>query len=393
MRKKFSMLCLLCLILISFSLFTKSKVFAYESTKSTNDLIKINKTIDRVLSSDYETLKTWKFTSCKDVIKDPKLLQLFDESSKFNVEWYKKGDIKINNYTSKVNIVDLIKESNDKYIANVTYDVSFKVIGNDFLSELTGERYRVELVNENNKWYVVKLLNLDTDLNTGNVDTPQNEINPITKSLDKDNKFPNYDKIINSKVSSINEVSSNIDEYAEKLKVDPSSDSNDKMMANSRSYSGYNSSRAVAYAHRWAKDRNLDYIDFGSDCTNFVSQCAYEGGGIPSRYLLPGWLPAFKKGPAYTKSWTCVKDFFNFMTKMGYASAPDGGCKKARLGDVLQFYNQSKKDWTHSVIVTKYDTKNYKMYCSAHTADHKDYPVWLIFGKTFGNIRLIKFWH
>lgn len=402
MKKRFSML-FLCLTLIVCSLFTSSKVFANEPTKPTSnlqetDLIKINKSINKVLSLDYEIMKTWEFTSCEDVIKDPKLLQLMDESSKFNVEWYKKGNLKINNYTSKLNIVDLIKESDNKYIANVTYDIKFKVIGNDFFSESNGERFKVELVYENNKWYVTKLLNLDTDLDMADVNSTENK-KSSARSLNKNNEFLNYDKIINSKLSSINEASSNIDEYAEKVRVDLSTDMNNKINSNNklmssvtRAYSGYNSSAAVTYAHRWAKDRNLDYISFPSDCTNFVSQCAYEGGKIPSRVALPAWLPALKNGRAYTKSWTCVNDFYDFMTKMGYASAPEGGCKTARLGDVVQLYNVPKNDWTHSAIITKLD--NTGVYYSAHTADKKDFPVWqALDGKTYGNIRLVKFWH
>ncbi|EDT79956.1 conserved hypothetical protein [Clostridium botulinum NCTC 2916] len=396
----------LCLTLIVCGLFTNSRVFANESIKSINDLpqtdlpqtdlIKINNSIDKVLSSDFEIMKTWKFTSCKDVIKDPKLLQLIDKSNKFNVEWYKKGDLKINNYTSKLNIVDLIKESNNKYIANVTHDVKFKVIGNDFLSESTGKRYRIELMCENNKWYITKLLDLATDLDTDNVNPIENEKNSITRSsrsLNKNNQFPNYDNMINSKILSISEASNNIDEYAEKLKVNLSSNSNE--MPISRAYSGYNSSGAVAYAHKWATSFNPKYMRFSADCTNFVSQCAFEGGRIPNHNISPVWIPALqeKGAPKYSKSWTCVKDFYNFMLQAGYASAPEGGCKQARLGDVLQLYNVPKNDWTHAMIVTKIDSKG-RVYYSAHTDPKLDVPVWYALdGKTYGNIRLIKFWH
>lgn len=45
----------------------------------------------------------------------------------------------------------------------------------------------------------------------------------------------------------------------------------------------YDRARAVAYARRWALERNPAYLNFdglGGDCTNFVSQCLYAGCGV-----------------------------------------------------------------------------------------------------------------
>ena len=42
----------------------------------------------------------------------------------------------------------------------------------------------------------------------------------------------------------------------------------------------YRRDLAVEYAHRWANGRNPRYLDFekfGGDCTNFASQCLFEG--------------------------------------------------------------------------------------------------------------------
>ena len=42
----------------------------------------------------------------------------------------------------------------------------------------------------------------------------------------------------------------------------------------------YDRTRALAYAERWALDRNPLFYNFtgvGGDCTNFVSQCVLAG--------------------------------------------------------------------------------------------------------------------
>ena len=78
------------------------------------------------------------------------------------------------------------------------------------------------------------------------------------------------------------------------------------------------------------------------------------------------------------------------MTSMGYASSPPDGVKHGDLGDIIQFYNSSKSDYTHAAIITKMD--DIGMYYSAHSNNRYDYPVWLAFDGTYTNIRLIKFW-
>lgn len=53
----------------------------------------------------------------------------------------------------------------------------------------------------------------------------------------------------------------------------------------------YNRDGAIAYAARWCNDHNPAYVDYDNDansatsnCANFVSQCMYEGGGMPMKY-------------------------------------------------------------------------------------------------------------
>ncbi len=53
----------------------------------------------------------------------------------------------------------------------------------------------------------------------------------------------------------------------------------------------YNRDGAIAYAARWCNSHNPDYVNYDNDassstsnCANFVSQCMYEGGGMPMKY-------------------------------------------------------------------------------------------------------------
>ena len=67
----------------------------------------------------------------------------------------------------------------------------------------------------------------------------------------------------------------------------------------------YDRAAAVAYAHRWAYDRNPRYYDYGrvgGDCTSFASQCLYAGAGIMNYTRDLGWyyLDGNRKAPAWT---------------------------------------------------------------------------------------------
>lgn len=397
MKKRLFPTIFLSLILIICSLFGEAKqVFAKTQLKSqnvklsNNNLTKINNVINKALSSEYETMKTWKFTTSENIIKDSKLLELVDKSNKLGIEWYKKTGLKIKNYESQVKIDNVIKKSKTKYIVNVSYSVKFKVINSSVVSQSNNEKYKIELKLHKNNWYITKLLDLNMDDNIINTEKVQSKKSYSKKSFDNVNntEFNNYNDVINSKISNINDISNNIDKYYQNLKI--IADTNNTI---SRSYSGYNSAGAVRYAYEYGLKNNPKYTYFdGKDCTNFVSQCVFEGGGIPSRILPPSWTPAYRNNMIISTAWTTVNGFFNYMTKMGYASIPEDGCKTARLGDVLQFYNPASKDWTHSVILTKID--NTGAYYTAHSNHRIDFPVWEVFRKGyFSNLRLIKYWH
>lgn len=52
----------------------------------------------------------------------------------------------------------------------------------------------------------------------------------------------------------------------------------------------YNRTGAINYAQTWCQSHNPQYIyydgsDGNTDCANFVSQCMYEGGGMPMKRI------------------------------------------------------------------------------------------------------------
>lgn len=77
----------------------------------------------------------------------------------------------------------------------------------------------------------------------------------------------------------------------------------------------YDRVAAVAYAHRWAFDRNpryYDYTNLGGDCTNFTSQCIYAGAGVMNYTPVVGWY--YINANNKTPSWTGVPYLYNFIT-------------------------------------------------------------------------------
>ena len=96
----------------------------------------------------------------------------------------------------------------------------------------------------------------------------------------------------------------------------------------------YDRTAAIQYAHKWAFARNPTYFDFeeiGGDCTNFASQCLYEGTGIMNYTPDFGWyyIDPNRKAPA----WTGVEYFYNFLTRKIISPGPFA--VQTDLGNIL----------------------------------------------------------
>ena len=144
----------------------------------------------------------------------------------------------------------------------------------------------------------------------------------------------------------------------------------------------YDRARAVAYARRWARDRNPIFFDFtgrGGNCTNFVSQCILAGccqmNFTPDfgwYYISPGDRAA---------AWTGVEFFYNFITDnavgggIGDGLGPFGREVRNRLllpGDVIQL-GRRDGDYYHTLMVTGYGRRTYLV--SAQSDDALNRPL------------------
>jgi hypothetical protein len=345
---------------------------------STKDLSKIKENINNVLSSKYEIMKNGTSNSNSVISNDSKLHQLTDSTNNFEEEWYKKVNLKISDYNSTVTINDVKKTSKNTYIANVTYDVEFTLYGHNDKSGSFDEKYEIELKNVNNNWCISKLIDMQEDESSINSNTTKGISKNMTNSPNSD--FEKYDETINTKIENMNNITKNIDDYLKEYNNIKTSTTSNKSLTRS-SYSGYNAADAVDYALRWAYGKNSNYKDYGdNDCTNFVSQCAYEGGGIPGSSY---W---YSKSPA----WINVEKFYTYMINNGYASG--GSSSGSRLGDVIQLYNSGKSTWSHSVIATGSDSSGW-LY-TGHSQPRRNYPLASVYpSSTYTDVRYIKFSH
>jgi len=116
----------------------------------------------------------------------------------------------------------------------------------------------------------------------------------------------------------------------------------------------YQRDAAVAYAHRWAYDRNpafYNYDNIGGDCTNFASQVLLAGGAEMDYTPTFGWyyIDANNKAPA----WTGVEYLYRFLTSSDRRCGPQGKVvplDEIEPGDIIQlsFDGQS---FTHTPVV------------------------------------------
>lgn len=137
----------------------------------------------------------------------------------------------------------------------------------------------------------------------------------------------------------------------------------------------YNRNTAVAYARRWAFDRNPAFYDFGDvggDCTNFISQCVYAGTGIMNFTPVMGWF--YRSSYDRTPSWTGVEHFYNFLVN-NRSIGPLGHTVsqwEVEPGDIVQL-GTSNGHFYHSPIITSVAPT---ILVAAHDDDALDRPLY-----------------
>ena len=147
-------------------------------------------------------------------------------------------------------------------------------------------------------------------------------------------------------------------------------------------YKGYDRTRAVEYARRYAYSRNPLFYNFtgiGGDCTNFVSQALLAGSCVMNYTPNFGWY--YRSSEDRAPAWTSVEFFFEYMTEAprfveaGGNTGPFGrevDAGELQVGDVIQLAN-STGDFYHTLLVTGFSGETPLV--SAHSIDTLDRPL------------------
>lgn len=147
----------------------------------------------------------------------------------------------------------------------------------------------------------------------------------------------------------------------------------------------YNREAAVAYARKWALDRNKKYYDFekvGGDCTNFASQCIYAGAGVMNFTKITGWY--YKSSYDRTASWTGVNYLYDFLIHNKF-TGPFGhivSSSQIQPGDIVQL-GTGNGTFYHTPVITSVSPE---ILVSAHSYDALDIPL---SSYNYGTVRFI----
>ncbi|RCX16225.1 putative amidase-like protein [Fontibacillus phaseoli] len=152
--------------------------------------------------------------------------------------------------------------------------------------------------------------------------------------------------------------------------------------------SPYRREDAVLYADRWWDGFNPEFAAFEVDCTNYISQCLFAGGG-PINYTgkreSGWWYKGYVGGrEAWSYSWSVANALERFLANSGLGlrgelvSRPE----QLELGDVIIYDWDGNGSYQHSTIVTAFDAGGMPL-VNAHTVpskhrywDYRDSYAW-----------------
>ena len=145
----------------------------------------------------------------------------------------------------------------------------------------------------------------------------------------------------------------------------------------------YDRVKAVEYAKKWAYDRNPNYYNFnelGGDCTNFISQCLFNGCSIMNYTNVYGWY--YKNLNDRSPAWTGVNELRNFLINnngengiVGNGNGPFArisNLTNAQIGDVIQLYNGY--EYYHSLMIVGFNSL--EPLIASHTENRFNYPLY-----------------
>lgn len=120
----------------------------------------------------------------------------------------------------------------------------------------------------------------------------------------------------------------------------------------------YNAAVALEYAKRYALFPNPAYYYYdslGGDCTNFCSQCLFQGCPQMNYMKTFGWY--YKNANDKAPAWTAVESFYKFITSNKSYGPFGRGIDLAQVqtGDYIQLNFEGEK-FSHTVIVSKVES-------------------------------------
>ncbi len=136
----------------------------------------------------------------------------------------------------------------------------------------------------------------------------------------------------------------------------------------------YGRAAAVRYAHTWAYSRNPAYYNYdklGGDCTNFASQCIYEGARVMNFKALYGWY--YNNANDKSPSWTGVSYLYDFLLRSKGGAGPfavEAAAEETKPGDIVQLsFDGYRFSHTPVIVETGIPPKPDTILVAAHTYD------------------------
>ena len=160
----------------------------------------------------------------------------------------------------------------------------------------------------------------------------------------------------------------------------------------------YDPDAAVAYSYQYVEDRNPEYANFDSNCTNYISQALIAGGKQMDEAISPKkdtrivyhntpnrWFstyietnPKRWKEFSISNSFCRTNSFVEYWTEVRgmklttYTNTMDGLLSmydNARKGDIILLYNE-KEEIEHLCLLVVRD--DMQLLVNANTTDYKD---------------------
>ena len=189
---------------------------------------------------------------------------------------------------------------------------------------------------------------------------------------------------------------------AEIKEATPSKDSLGTESTTNKVLTSYSRTNVINYAYEWWNNRNPSYPDFGSNCSNFISQAmkaggfSFEGSGDNCKHentetewyvyenpSPPFWCTGSFRDWEWSTSWSVVypfKRYFtyrnNYATELGWTISHFTAAYYLSPGDIVQLQQKSGSNWVsyHNMLVTK-ETSSVGLYLTYNSKDTKDKPL------------------